>query len=58
MKAVEHGEVTFARHAKGVGHTLGDQAFNEQVSGEFLCHAGIVPRVEIQTVLRPTPTAA
>ncbi len=35
MEAVEHGEVALARHAKGVGHALGHQTFNEQVAGDW-----------------------
>ena len=38
VKAVEHGQITFARHSKSVGHALGDQAFNEQVASGFVCH--------------------
>ena len=29
MQAIEYGQVTFTRHAKGVGHALGDQAINQ-----------------------------
>ena len=29
VKTVQHREVTFARHAKSVGHALGDQAFDQ-----------------------------
>jgi hypothetical protein len=44
MEAVEHGEVTFTRHAEGVGHALGNQAFNEQVSGELCGHGFILQK--------------
>jgi hypothetical protein len=35
MKAVEHREVTFARHTEGVGHALGDQALHKKVTGDL-----------------------
>jgi hypothetical protein len=33
MKAVQHRQIAFARHAKGMGHALGHQAFDEQMAG-------------------------
>ena len=35
VEAVEHGQVAFAGHAKGVGHALGDQALHQEVPGQF-----------------------
>jgi AcrR family transcriptional regulator len=34
MKAVQHRQVALARHAEGVRHALGDQAFDKQVAGD------------------------
>jgi hypothetical protein len=34
VKAVEHGKVTFARDTEGMGHALGDEAFDEQVASD------------------------
>ncbi len=34
MKAVEHGEITFARHAEDGVDTLGDQGFDESMAGK------------------------
>ena len=39
MHAVEHGQIAFARHAKGVGHALSDQAVNKKVAGKLCGHA-------------------
>jgi len=38
MQAIEYGQVTFTRDAKGVGHALGDQAINQKMSGDLCCH--------------------
>ena len=44
MKAVEHREVAFTRHAERMGDALGNQAFNEKMAGNFFSHVLIVPR--------------
>ncbi|MCY1380625.1 hypothetical protein D9M69_684660 [compost metagenome] len=49
VKAIEHGEVTFTGDTEGVGHALGNQAFNEQMAGyaghglTLLTKWGIIP---------------
>jgi len=65
VEAVEHGEVAFARHAKGVGDALGHEAFDEEVSGQLfgvhapiLAEAGQADERRQTQVRRPTPTAA
>ncbi len=35
VKAVEHGEVAFARHAERVGRALGHQAFDEEMTRDL-----------------------
>ena len=52
VKTIQHREVTFAGHTKGMRNALGDQAFDQQVAANSRC--GIAHA----SVLRPTPNAA
>lgn len=35
MQAVEYGQITFTRYAKGMGNALGNEAVNEYVAGKL-----------------------
>ena len=35
VKTVQYRQITFARHAEGMGYTLGKQAFDQQVAANF-----------------------
>ena len=41
VEAVEHGQITFAGHAEGGVHTLGDQGFDQCVAGGSCAHGGL-----------------
>ena len=43
VQAVEHSQITLARHAKRMGNALGQEAFDKEVARNSCGHAGIVP---------------